>query len=488
MASQVDNQPQIFSSALEYVSSSPPAKRTRSEVSEAEEEESDRPAKQFRKLSTSPTPASVENQLLPRSSSQALSQENLRQLDNDNESMAEYSGIKRSSSQRSITGRSDSTLETKSSIATGSASYRYQHLRGAGVTVHGTLPDDISAAVDDIFGAEVSEGRRRQLEVISTRFQSDFSKAVGASSGEDDSMLITTDLVKAIIGPGLIFHANADMRDELKPPPRPSYFNFDALDGQSIVADGQQSHVDKDSSLPRKRQQRSATGTDLPTAESPLEATTMRPPAVPSSVKTPRPDLTVGIDTTSIASRLSSGEFTYDMAEQFLIELQINRKSRDDKPSEPFLILSPAPRASNLACPFLVVEGKGYCTGRQVFEAENQAAGSGACALLIQVRLDEKVRLATSIGSPQPPIPLFFSIVNEGPIHLLYAHCTYVKDGARHYTQKIQGSCHALLPSTVDHFLIKLHQVCSWGAGPFADSVVERLGMLARAAHSKTTL
>jgi hypothetical protein len=38
------------------------------------------------------------------------------------------------------------------------------------------------------------------------------------------------------------------------------------------------------------------------------------------------------------------------------------------------LILIPAPRALDLLFPFAIVEGKSYSTGKQIFEAENQAA------------------------------------------------------------------------------------------------------------------
>jgi hypothetical protein len=47
----------------------------------------------------------------------------------------------------------------------------------------------------------------------------------------------------------------------------------------------------------------------------------------------------------------------------------------------PMLISIPAPRARYLAFPFAVVEGKTYSTGKQVFEAENQAAVSAAYGL-----------------------------------------------------------------------------------------------------------
>ena len=46
------------------------------------------------------------------------------------------------------------------------------------------------------------------------------------------------------------------------------------------------------------------------------------------------------------------------------------------------LIMVPTLSVSNLTYPTLGLEGKGYCTGRQVFEAQNQVAVSGACSLM----------------------------------------------------------------------------------------------------------
>lgn len=57
-------------------------------------------------------------------------------------------------------------------------------------------------------------------------------------------------------------------------------------------------------------------------------------------------------------------------------------------PLEPILISVLAPRALDLVFPFTVVEGKAYSIGKQIFEAENQAAVSVACAHNILHRLD----------------------------------------------------------------------------------------------------
>lgn len=201
-------------------------------------------------------------------------------------------------------------------------------------------------------------------------------------------------------------------------------------------------------------------------------------------IKTPRPDLSIGILNTTLNSRLSTEKFNEVEVEQLLRYLQAKLKSREPgKQPEPILISVPALRASDLTFPFIVVEGKAYSTGKQMFEAENQAAVSGACGLKIQLCLDELVQQAnrtatTSDDSPTPsaPPPLFFSVCTEGPIHALWAHYTLVENGVRKFKMTLLNSCNAVRLKDLEEFLVAFYNVCSWGTGGFLDSVVERLG------------
>ena len=70
--------------------------------------------------------------------------------------------------------------------------------------------------------------------------------------------------------------------------------------------------------------------------------------------------------------------------EQLLGDLQDKPKAREPgKPSEPVLVSVPAPRASDLAFPFLVIEGKAHSMGKTMFEAKNQVAVCGAYGLKV---------------------------------------------------------------------------------------------------------
>ena len=201
-----------------------------------------------------------------------------------------------------------------------------------------------------------------------------------------------------------------------------------------------------------------------------------------SPIKTPHPDISIGIKVTALTSALSSRGLGNLGAEQFLGRLQdamVHRKPGG--PQEPLLISMPCQRGSDLAFPFAVVEGKAYSTGRQVFEAENQAAVAGACGLKIQLCLDELVKHVTCTPTQgQPPMgahvlptppkgqpALFFSICTEGPIHELWGHWTDVEDGVQIFHMKLLQSCHGALLEGVEDFIVAVDNVLRWGTGRF---------------------
>jgi hypothetical protein len=196
-------------------------------------------------------------------------------------------------------------------------------------------------------------------------------------------------------------------------------------------------------------------------------------------VKTPRPDLSIGIDLTALISALSSQNLKKAKATEFIEWLQntlIQRKVGG--PYEPALILVPATRALDLTFPYVVVEGKAYSTGKHIFEAENQAAVSGACALKIQLDLDSLANSGTVTFSTTQP-PLFFAITTEGPIHELWYHWTVDEDEVRKFESKLLDSYNVLVPERGEEFLVRLRNIGRWGHGPFMKSVVERLGKAA---------
>ena len=517
-------------------SSTPPAfisqpagtKRKRPQDSEAEAEaeagklEDVRPCKQPRELP--PSELSEENlpkdpeagddeQELPPSKDQ-LSEENLRELDKMDDNNTRPGSIKRTSSRRSIAAPSeaDSFRSQRSSNTT--AHYRYKHLEDANLYIHVDPPQNIQAAIDDIINTESSEDRYAILRDKAKKFWNKCKEMVRAAAGEDDFVHVFYTIAEDMSPDNLIFREKADWREDLKPTIQQSNANLSFLsDFNAIGNDEQQETDDAPVPPPSKRHQQSAgrlyispqnsqtDSSDSALDNRPPQSDTLPPPASrpdkskeTSLIKTPRPDITTGIKESALisalASTLSSQNFSYTKAKQFLEKLQdTTMPSERDRPQKPALIMVPTQRESNLAFPSFVFEGKGYSTGKQIFEAENQAAVSGACGLKIQIILDELVKRA--IRSPNTPLrsskdqpQLFFSICSEGPYHELWAHYTVIEDGERQFKMVLLDTCNGTVLKQVESFFVEVNNIMIWTMGPFLKSVVERLGMVARKAKA----
>lgn len=476
-------------------------KRKRPQDSEAE---ADHPAKQPRR-STRPRLEPFEENLQKDSEAEAkadepepppqapLSEEDLQSLYKEvmNHATTSAATLKRTSSRRSIVPSETGTDRTQRSSNT-NAFYRHKHLKAVQIHIHAEPPDCIKAAVNRIVNAKVSKQRRAELRVIGQKLLDDCLKNVRAQSGEDDFIDPLHTALKALGIKNLCVHEKADWREELKPTiQQQSHFS------SSFMTDVQQLEVDDVSARPRKRQQQAAGGyispessqSNAPTpppANHSQEPSTIPPPRPPVPkegdrypIKTPRPDLSIGTDLTALISFLSSQNLNKTKAAAFIDWLQNELVQHEPGgPLEPMLILVPAPRALDLTFPFAVVEGKAYSTGKQIFEAENQAGVSGACALKIQLDLDSLVNSGTTTPSNTQP-PLFFTITTQGPIHELWYHWTVVEDDVRKFESRLLDSYNALVLERGEELVVRLNNVGVWGTGPFVKSVVERLGKVA---------
>lgn len=202
------------------------------------------------------------------------------------------------------------------------------------------------------------------------------------------------------------------------------------------------------------------------------------PPRYVSPVKTPRPDISIGIRNAVVLNALQSQGLTETEANDFLEVLQ---ETKAQNSSEPILCSEPTQRALYIRFPFLPVEGKAYATGNPVFDAQNQAAVSGACALKILHDLND-LACGANPGSHSKEQPIVFSICTEGPYHELWAHYTMMKDGVRIYNMVILKTCNAVLCNELLGFLVAVDNVMSWGAGEFLEKVMKQLGEVAKAA------
>ena len=479
---------------------------------EAYELQDARPSQQPRELFPSRFPgeilpkdseAGADDEELPLSKDQ-LSEENLRLFNGDMDGVPNRPGsIKRTSSRRSIVEPSEAESFRSQRSSNTTAHYRYKHLKNADIYIHVDPPGNIRAAIDDIVNAELSDDRHAILRDKAKIFWKRCKEIVRAAAGEGDFVHLFHTIAEEMSPSNLIFREEADWRVELKPKIQQLDANWNFLSNFNAIGSDEQQEVGDDSAQPPppKRHLQSAgrlyisprnsqtSSLDTPPDNRPLQTDKAREP---SPIKTPRPDITTGIKESALisalASFLSSQNFNHTKAKQFLEELQdITMPSERDGPQEPALIMVPTQRESTLTFPTLVFEGKGYSTGKQVFEAQNQAAVSGAGGLKIQMMLDELVKRATrgfdvSLTPSEDQPPLVFSICTEGPHHELWAHYTVIKDGKRQFNMVLLDTCHGVILKQVERFLVQIYNVMIWTTGPFLKTVVERLGRVARKA------
>lgn len=176
-----------------------------------------------------------------------------------------------------------------------------------------------------------------------------------------------------------------------------------------------------------------------------------------SSVKTPRPDLSIGLRNGVVVNALQSPELTKIEADDLLESMQ---GSMAPDGSRPILCSDPTQRALYVRFPFLVVEGESYATGNPVFEAQNRAAVSGACALTILHNLNNLTGKADPESHPETQ-PIVFSVCTEGPYHELWAHYMTMEDGVRMYNMVMLKTYNAVICDELLRFLIAVDNVIS---------------------------
>ena len=133
-------------------------------------------------------------------------------------------------------------------------------------------------------------------------------------------------------------------------------------------------------------------------------------------MKAPCPNSTIGPRVTNLVEKLKARGFGEIEAADFLEYLEYQQELR----------FSPLQDTVPMCFPVLVVEGKSYSNGKTVFEAQNQAAVSGA--YMIDLQHDAaKFTESTYHGSYQSKEPLAFSICSEGPMVQLWIHYTMLR-------------------------------------------------------------
>ena len=204
------------------------------------------------------------------------------------------------------------------------------------------------------------------------------------------------------------------------------------------------------------------------------------PPSIPQSVvKTPRPDLSIGLKDAAIYKALRSQGFTLAEAKSLLVNLESPKPWNS---GTPLLYSQPTRAALRIRFPFLLVEGKSYATCSFIYEAQNQAAVSGACSLRILHDLDDLVYKCNPGSYSKAQQPMVFSVCTEGPIHQLWVHYTTAERGDpdRIYYMAQVMTCDVGVYNDVPRFLEAVDNVMKWGSGKHLKAVTEQLKKVAR--------
>ena len=195
-------------------------------------------------------------------------------------------------------------------------------------------------------------------------------------------------------------------------------------------------------------------------------------------IKTPCPDISVGISNDAVVDALQSQGLTRKEAKSLLEALA---KPDGRNGGKPLLCLGGTKRELQIRFPFMLVEGKSYASGRSIYEAQNEPAVSGACALEIFHRLDDLVQKAKS-RSPCKVRHKVFSVCTQGPIYELWVHYTTEQDGDRIYYNKVWESCNMAVQCEVLGFLEAIDSVMDWGTRVRLEKIARQLKIIWAAA------
>ncbi|KAH7122352.1 hypothetical protein B0J11DRAFT_551017 [Dendryphion nanum] len=167
-----------------------------------------------------------------------------------------------------------------------------------------------------------------------------------------------------------------------------------------------------------------------------------------------------------------------------------------DRQTSGSILSDPHAADMGIRFPFLVVEAKGLGQNGSLISAQNQAAISGACILVIlkdlnqqaawntSLELDARLHalnagptlLTTTPPGPQPTPALCFSIVQESPVHELWVH--FEHEGAV-YMQYLQ-SWRTVSKRNAQALVRCIARTMAWGKGEFRDAIVNKLEKIPR--------
>lgn len=429
------------------------------------------------------------------SSKDLLNWKNLERLNSEtaleaSDGMAEK---KRTLSRRSSIAETNHDAASVSSQKTSLSlsDYRLNSLDRARIVFqHRCLPEHLKHRVDAIIQPKLDKEKETLVFAIADDLCDDFPDVLEVASREEDCVELIYQALEAMnrrlfrkafafrrkagtvafaYERGRSAYIDLDWDPTLKPKAQRKVNHFESPPDKSLDDTGDST------SRPNKRQQ-----AEMPFISPESSEMTMPPPPPPpkldnNCVKNPRPDITMGFFHAVVAKKLVSSGVNKLDAEEMLKDLQYEEE----------LLSSPNLAALHIRFPSLVVEGKSYAIGRSMYEAENQAAGSGSCMLVIQSRLAELTE-RRSAGTYQGKEPLAFSITHEGPILLLWLHYITSLENARFYNLHVLSVCHATIRSTSREFFLALAGVMEWASTEVLDGIVKQLVLIWKSAQKQT--
>jgi hypothetical protein len=212
------------------------------------------------------------------------------------------------------------TVRTKYSST--NALYRYKHLAAAQVYIHTDPPIDIQDAIKDIIEIEGTKERQEELRAISQNFYNNCKKRVKAARHEDDFIDLLRDALKAMNYSSLCLCEKAEWRNEIRPKVHSLALNLSFIQ--------QEDNELSTPSTKRKKPNTSLNSSQLSETNPSTSTRSCYRPLNPSlnkvkessPIKSPRPDISIGIQDTSFFSALSSQKLSKTRASLFLEKLE----------------------------------------------------------------------------------------------------------------------------------------------------------------------
>lgn len=149
--------------------------------------------------------------------------------------------------------------------------------------------------------------------------------------------------------------------------------------------------------------------------------------------------------------------------------LQRQRKLFSD-PTQDFL---------DVRFPIQVIEGKAYATGRTNFEAEGQAAVSGACMVNVQQQLDELYE-TVSPDAQKSRTPFAFSICLEGPVIQYWVNYFLMEEGIQMHYMNLLLVCNGALHDTLEVLFVKWEQLMEWYGDDYLTEITDKMYSIAK--------